>query len=331
MSAQDIKAAAYAARDIDRAIEAGARDVERLLHRTLYPWTGTRRFDVPGTYADSLKVYFGKQLLISPTSVVADGVTTAPTDYFLYPDDGPPYRRLELDRSTSASWSTSVTPQQALAIAGLWGWTNDESPAATTAEALDASETGLDVGAAPLVGVGSVVRVDDERMIVTDRGWLTTGQTGSLAAQQNARTLAVSDGTAFAAGETLLLESERVLVVDVAGNNLTVQRSVDGSVLAAHTNATIYAPRLLTVQRGALGTTAASHLTASALSVWVPPSLAGELNLAYAVNTLLQRQSGYARTIGEGDNARESSGRGIRALEAAAKSAYGQNARTRAV
>lgn len=330
MSAQDIKGAAYTARDIDRAIEAGARDVDRLLHRVLEPWTGTRRFDVPGVYADSLRVYFGKRFLTSATSVVSDGTTIASSDYFLYPDDGPPYRKLELDRSASVTWSTAATPQQSLAITGLWGGYNDETLVGTTAEALDASETGVDGSSMPLVGVGSVLRVDSERMIVTDKSWITTGQTGSLAVQQNARTLAVSDGTAFLAGETLLIESERVLVVDVAGNNLTVQRAVDGSTLAAHTTATIYAPRSLTVQRGALGTTAATHLTSASVYEWQPPALAGELNLAYAINTILQRQAGYARTSGDGENEREISGRGIKALERSAKSAYGQNVRVRA-
>lgn len=49
MSAQDIKATAYSGREIDRAIDAGARAVEALLHRVLYPWLGSRYFDYPGT------------------------------------------------------------------------------------------------------------------------------------------------------------------------------------------------------------------------------------------------------------------------------------------
>lgn len=330
MSAQDIKATAYSARDIDRAIEAGARDVDRLLHRHLEPWTGTRYFDVPGTYATGGTIYFGNRFLTSATSVVADDETISATDYFLYPDQGPPYRKIELDKSTSATWNVGATTQQNVAITGLWGGYNDETLVGTTAEALDASETGVDGSAMPLVGVGSVLRVDSERMLVTEKSWITTGQTGSLAAQQNAQSLTVSDGTAFLPGETLILDSERVAVRDVTGNVLTVQRAVDGSTLAAHTNATIYAPRALTVQRGALGTTAATHLTSASVYEWRPPALAAELNLAYAINTLLQRQSGYARTVGEGENARESSGRGIKALEAAARSAYGQNARVRA-
>jgi hypothetical protein len=331
MSAQDIKATAHSARDIDRAVEAGARDVDRLLHRYLEPWTGTRYFDVPGQRSFSGKLYFGDRLLVSPTSIVGGGTTVAPADYFLYPDEGPPYSRVELDRGDNAAWVIGPTAQRNVAVTGLWGWTNEEIQAGTTSEALDASETGVDGSSMPLVGVGSVLRIDTERMIVTDKTWITTGQTGSLAAQQNAQSLTVSDGTAFLSGETLILDSERVAVVDVTGNVLTVRRAVDGSTLAAHSGATIYAPRALTVSRGALGTTAASHLTSAPVYEWQPPALAAELNLAYAVNLLLQRQSGYARTVGEGENEREATGRGIRALEKSAKAAYGQNMRTAAV
>lgn len=330
MSAQDIKATAYSAREIDRRIETGARDVDRLLHRKLEPWTGTRYFDVPGPYATAGKLWFADRLLITPTSVTADGSVIAPADYFLYPDSGPPYRKIELDKSSGASWNVGATSQRNVAFAGLWGWTNEEVQAGTTAEVLDAAETGVDGSTMPLVGVGSVLRIDTERMIVTDKAWITTGQTGSLTANLNAQALTVADGSAFAPGETLILEAERVQVVDVTSNVLAVRRAVDGTTLAAHTTATIYAPRSLTVQRGALGTTAATHLTAAPVYEWQPPALAAELNLAYAINYLLQGQAGYARTVGEGDNQREANGRGIKALEASAKSAYGQNMRVRA-
>ncbi len=84
-------------------------------------------------------------------------------------------------------------------------------------------------------------------------------------------------------------------------------------------------------QRAALGTTAATHLTAAPVLRWAVPSLAAELNLAYAINNVLQRQSGYARTSGSGDNETEYTGRGIRWLEKQALSAIGRQARTRAV
>lgn len=333
MSAQDIKATAYAGRDIDRAVDSGARAAEGLLHRVFYPWTGTRYFSYPGdTYARSWRIWLDRFDLISVTSVTnGDGTTVPPGNLFLEPQDGPPYDRLEINRGTVSTFASGTTVQRAVAVAGVWGWSLDEETVGTAVEALDATETGIDGSGMPTVGVGSIIRVDSERMVVTDKGWLTTGQTGSLAAQQNAQTLAVSDGTAFVSGEVLLIDAERVKVVDIAGNNLTVRRNVDGTTLAVHSTATIYALRILTVQRGALGTTAATHLISAPVYRWLPHALLAELNLAYAVNNLLQRQSGYARTAGSGDNQREMSGRAIREIENDAKAVLGRSARTAAV
>lgn len=47
-------------------------------------------------------------------------------------------------------------------------------------------------------------------------------------------TLTVSDGTKFAIGQTLLIESEQVLVTNIATNDLTVVRALNGTTAAAH-------------------------------------------------------------------------------------------------
>ena len=62
----------------------------------------------------------------------------------------------------------------AATIKGMMG-----STLGATVEALDDSETGIDVDAATsaAVGVGSILRVDSERMLVTERQQLDTGQT----------------------------------------------------------------------------------------------------------------------------------------------------------
>jgi hypothetical protein len=172
-------------------------------------------------------------------------------------------------------------------------------------------------------------------MLVTDRAMRDTGQSqqgaGCSTASNADVSLTVTDGTKYTAGETLLLDSERMLVVDIAGNVLTVKRAWDGSALATHSGAEVYAPRSLTVTRGALGTTAATHLNGAALSRWTYPGLVTELNIAEAINTFLQKTSGYARTVGEGDNQRNASGAGLADIRARAYAAHGRKARQRAV
>jgi hypothetical protein len=329
MSAQDIKATAYAGRDIDRAIESASRMAEELLHRDFAPWTGTRSFDYPNDQGSpSWRLWFGQYGLISPTVIANnDGTTVALSDWFLWPQDGPPYEALELNRGTNAAFSSGSTSQRSVSITGLWGYTNQEDLAGTVTEPLDASETEIDGNGMPTVGVGTVIRVDSERMIVTDKRWLATGQTGTLAVQQNAQALTVADGTAFVAGETLLMDAERIRVVDIAGNTLTLRRAVDGTTLSAHSSSAIFALRQLTVRRGALGTAAATHLTSAPVYQWMVPGPLAELTLAYAIDHLLQRQSGYARTIGSGDAEQEQTGRGIRLLEKRVQHAVGRQAR----
>jgi hypothetical protein len=56
-----------------------------------------------------------------------------------------------------------------------------------------------------------------------------------------------------------------------------------------------------------------------------------ELAIAEAENTILQKTSGYSRTVGEGDSLRLASGAGLADIRARAVAAYGRKARQRAV
>lgn len=317
---------------IRRALESGSRSVEGQLRRVFYPELATRYKDWPNyQYADTWRLWLDKDELISVSTLSIAG--TATTAYLLRPDTGPPFTRIEMSLATSSSFSSGSSHQRSIAITGVFGHSAPEEAAGELAEALDASETGVDVTDSATLGTGSVIRVDNERMIVTRLSMLDTTQdlqtpmTESLANT----TVAVSDGTKFFEDETILLDSERMRIVDIAGNNLTVKRAVDGSVLAAHTGSSIFAPRTLTVTRGALGTTAATHSLAAPVLRLAPPGLVVELTVAEALNTLQQEQSGYARVVGEGENAIEVRGQGLSQIRADALIALGRRARTRAV
>jgi hypothetical protein len=338
-SALDSKDTARNNAQIDRANASATDAVEGLLHRSFVPWTGTRYFRWPNTQRSrSWRLRLNADELISITALTAGGVTIASTDYFLEPaNDGPPYTSIELDLSSSATFGGGSTHQRNIAVTGVFGYSATEDTAGALAEALDSSETGVDVtgAAAVAIGVGSILKVDSERMIVTERGWLTTSQTvqtSALTALANNVTVNVTTGSAYVTGEVILIDSEKMLIVDIAGNALTVKRAWDGSVLAAHnTGVTIYGARTLTVTRGALGTTAAAHDTAAAITKHVVPGLVRDLAIAEAVVRLQQEGAAYARVVGSGDNQRESSGRGLKDIRDAAYAAYGRKARHRAV
>lgn len=339
MGSQDIRASAIRADAIDAAIWAGSRAVEGLTSRVFYPWTGTRTLDWPA-YPDparTFRVWLEQNELISLTSIVSGGTTMTASDFPLYPAGGPPYTRIEAPRNSSTAFFQrgSNGSQQALALTGVFGYRNDVALCTTLAEALDTTEVGVDVNATTRVGVGTLLQCESERMVVTERSWLTSAQTLQipLTASMANVSVAVTSGTVFAIGETLLLDSERMLVVDITSNTLTVKRAVDGSVLAAHTGSTIYWPRTLTVERGALGTTAAAHSTSTAVYRWQPPSLIEQLTRGYVVSALIGEESGFTRAYRPSDKSTDkvTFARGLALLEAQVARRYGRNARVRAV
>jgi hypothetical protein len=271
---------------VDRAISSAARAIEGLTHRKFYPLTATRFFSDPIRSGNSWRLWLDDNELISVSSLSSGGITISSSDYFIEPSSsGPPYTSIELDLAASSSFGGGNTWQRDVSVSGVFGYANDEVTAGTLSEALDNSETQIDTSNSNLLGVGSIFRVDDERFIVTDKQWLDTTQnlqTPLTAANSNV-TVAVSTGSAFNIGEVILLDSERMLIVDVAGNNLTVKRAWDGSVLATHTGSDIYAPRTFVVERGALGTTAATHSTSTAVNRHLVPGLVRQLAIAEAI------------------------------------------------
>lgn len=338
MRAADIKASAYLADEIDAALQSASQAVDDLCKRGdairpgFAPWTGEIEFDWPiPNNDDPYRFYLNQHTLLEAESATSGGVDI--TDALIpWPEYGPPFTALEVDEGSGSILSfTTGRGQRSLSITGVWGWADSErtSTAWTLAGSIDADDESAVLNAP--IGVGSIVRLGAERMFVTGRSWANSGQTGSLTKNSAAQTLAVADGSAFLAGEELLIDAERVLVRDVAGNNLIVQRGVSGSTLAEHTGAAIYWSRSCTVERGVLGTTAAAHSDGATIAIFKPPALIEQLTVAYALDQSAQESSNYARTIGSGESERNASGQGIRALEARVLSSYGRQLRLRSV
>lgn len=303
--AVDFKETGRSDAQIDRAIQTAARAVEGLLHRRFYPQDMTRYFDWPNfQYAYPWRLWFDQwELAAIPTSVTSGGVTIPLSACFFEPvNSGPPYTYLELRRDQPYSFGVGQTPQRDVAITSTWGYGADTDPAGTLAAAVSsATATTVTVSDGSLVGVGSLLVVDAERMLVSDRASSDTGQTvvaGGVAANPGDNAITVPDGTALHVDEVIQADSERMLITDITGNTVTVKRAWDGTVLATHATGTrIYAFRALTVLRGQLGTAAATHTTATAVSTHRVPSLVRDLAVAEAINQPLQEIGGYTRTV----------------------------------
>jgi hypothetical protein len=335
--ALDIQETAQNNAKIDRAIAGATESIEGSLNRVFIPIYETRKLDWPdeGGHNGPFRVLFGPNECIS-LDVFTAGVTVIPSSNYLLRNFAdrprPPYTYLEILLSSTSALAAGTTWQQSLIGTGLWGYRNDEADAGTLVGGINASVTTLTVSNGALVGVGSVLRIGTERMIVTGRTWVASGQTtaGSYTATASTSDVGIllnSAATIFQ-DETTLIDSERMLVTDVAGSLIVSKRAVDGSVLASHAPATaVFVSRVLTVQRGALGTTAAAHNNADPILVVKPPDLVNQLCIAESLNGLLQDNSGWARTVGAGDNVQNAVGAGLEDLRARTQTTHGRQLR----
>ncbi len=318
MDAFDVREAAHRFAQVDAAIASASDDIDGWLNRHkhgLAPRTATRYFDWPSSnYSSPYRLWFEENELVSATSFTAGGTALVEnTDYYLEPvNSGPPYTYAEIILSGSGSFTNSGTHQHALAVSGTWGIGNNQAAAGTLAAAIvSTSATTVDVSDATLVGIGSVLTVDSERMLVTGRSALTSGTTlnGALTASKADVSVTVTDGSVFHISETILVDSERMKIVDIAGNDLTVVRAYDGSTLAAHADlSTVYQYDRLTVTRGALGTTAATHLISTSVTTWEVPNLVHDLCKAEVITRLEQEWSAYGARVYSDEAERDSSG-----------------------
>lgn len=321
---------------IDLAIESATFNIDRRCHRTFSPYVAVKTFPWPdpNSSAWSWRLWLDGNDLVSITTLVSGADTV--TNFFLEPQRyGPPYTHIEIDTSSTEAFSAGDTNQRAISITGLWGYNDTTQLVTALAGAIvSTSATTLTVADGSQVGIGDLLLIDTERLLVTGRDLVTSAQTVQtpLTASTANASVVVTTGSVFHTGEVITLDAEQMLITAVAGNTLTVERAVNGSVLAAHTGSTIFLPRTLTVVRGANGSTAATHLDAAVVRRSVAPAPIRALALAEAIVELQQGSAGYARTAGNGDNERPiGAGAGLEDLRDQVETGYRRKVRMRAV
>lgn len=313
---------------IDQKIESASREIDNLTHRRFIPKTETRYFEYP--YRDMLRgwVLPLDEDLLSVSSLTKDGDTVtaiASTDYFLEPAYGPPYSSIAIDLASAAFFGTQSTHQRAVRVTGSWGRSNDTVAAGATAENMDTSETDLDVTDSSLVGIGDTLLIGTEQMFVTAKALLTTTTTlnDTLTANKNNTDVTVADATKIKQREVITMGAERMYVEDISGNDLTVIRAYDGSVLRAHsTGITIYAPRTLTVVRAGNGTTAATSTSGAAITKYQAPADIVNLCEALAIFEYVQSRGGRTGTIGSSNSQVAISSRSLESLKQSVRNHY---------
>jgi len=351
---------------VDRALASVADRIEGQLHRVFYPRDTTYRFDWPNyQYAYPWRLWLDQWDLQVCTDVESPQGTVLPLNAFYgYPlnrKPGFPLRQIQINRASSTFWGPGATPQASIWITGTWGFTVDNDPAGTlAANVSSAAATSITVSDGSQAGPGDVVILNPgqsaapfpttpdslslggtgaltgERVIVQDSSAaavsLTISGAGCTTASEADNQLTTTGAGTLNVGETLIIDSERMLVTQIVSGVATVVRGWDGSVLATHsTGATINALRTWTVLRGQLGTTAATYTAGQSIARHRPPQLIRDLSIAEAVNQVLQETSGYARTVGSPDMAAPAPGVALADLWDEAMTTFGRKARSRAI
>lgn len=185
-------------------IEGASRRIDIFCRRFFYPLQATFAFDWPGTVFE-LEV---KDDLLSVTTITnGDGNSIPPstngvTNYYLYPTNRFPKYKIALGWNSGKVWLFVGTPQQAISIAGIWGYPADR-----------------------IQGTWNFTT----SATVQDPSGQSSSQT----------TLLVPTGT-IRTGQTLYIGSEMELVQSIAGGStndtLTVLRGFAGTTAATHAN-----------------------------------------------------------------------------------------------
>jgi len=305
---------------IDRMLEAATAYIEERTQRFFLPRTETRKYTWPQRDGIGWQLRLDQGLISVSSLKDNDGADAiAAADYFLEPNNyGPPYNRIEIDLGSNEAYQAGATPQQTIHVAGDWGWKSETDSAGTAAEAIDATETAVDVSDASLINVGDVILINAERMFVSDKAALdtTAALNGDLTATKSQVSVTVTNGALVKKNEIVQLDSEQMLVKSISGNVLTVERAYNGTVLAAHTGAVaVNAFRTLTVTRGVNGSTAATHASGDAITRYRVPRDIEMLCRALAISWYQQEQAAWGRQLGTGEGQQEFSAKAVMAME----------------
>jgi len=314
-SAGSIKGTDHAS-EIDAAIDAASREIDRLTNRRFIPLTATRYYNWPHSAGRSPYILLLDEDLLDATALTKDGTDVTAietTDFFEEPHNLKPYQWIEIDLASSAYFSIKDTHQQQIRVTGSWGYCDDTVAAGTVASGLADAEEGDTVlvfvcSNASLIGVGDTLLIGTEQVFVSERTVVDVGKNtnGALTANKAQTTVTLEAAHAVLAGEVILVNAERMYVESVSVNDLSVVRAYDGTTLAAHDTASdVYTFRTLTIERGVNGTTAAVHANATAINVYKPPADIQKFCKALALADLQLSKGGWTGSIGGGEGVRE--------------------------
>lgn len=263
---------------IDRLIAASSLAFERDTNSKFIPVTETRTYDIAD--AEGRCLYLDAHLISVSTLTDENGSRewTEGTHFELEPRHAPPYTQVQALLAGAYRWSGSTSDENAISIAGDWGYSADtESAGSLGAIVTDETDTTITVKDGSVIGVGDTLLIDSERLFVSEVADvdLAVNLSGNLAAQRTTTTVTLSGAPTDAVnvGEVIRINDERMKIRAINSTTVViVDRAWDGTTLAAHTSGDdIYIERVFSVTRGEGGTTAVTHADDTVIARYTPP------------------------------------------------------------
>jgi hypothetical protein len=263
------------------------------------PTTETRTYDGSGEN----ELYIGP--LLSLTELQHDGTVISESELLFYPLDrlwkNGPYIRVAVDPDSTVL-GTFLQKRAVLQISGQWGLYSATKSTGATVASQDDSSTSLVVDDGSLVSVAAVLLIGSEQELVDGIGAPTDSTAaldGEITSEDEIITL--DDATQISAGEVIRIGFEQMKALDISGNDVLVVRGWNRTKRITHATATaVYVYRTFTVQRGVNGTTAAEH-TDAAISRYVAPDDIRWLCKQIAGLMLKKADSGFSGKAGNAD------------------------------
>lgn len=298
----DIPSTADLDDNIARALDEGSQAVDDLCRRYFYPISTVHYFPWPQDINQpSNTLYLNKHGLIELDELTnGDGAIIPPSQYDLGPKQyGPPFTKI----TVAGSFSTNAMfPDRSIRGEGTYGYQIDEKTVTQTINQLTGTSVTLVDGSA--VGVGSLIRIGTERLVVAAKGgWVDSENVAAiiLEAKKSADRFTVTDGAAFHVGEEILMDSEVMRIQRIAGNRLIVKRAVDGSVLEEHSTDEVLVDRHIRVERSVLGSSAFDTAADADVHLFKFPPRVSQLARAEALTIMGFDIASYATSTGQGD------------------------------
>lgn len=195
---EQVKAAALNSGSSDdakilRLIRSATQQIDQACNRSFLPTIATRYSDWPAIQSGrAWRLWLDDDLLaVTSLTVRAQDPTPlviAAADYFLEPQRlGPPYTRIEMDRSSSSAFEPGQSGQRSIAIEGVWGYSQrtEQVGTVTSGLAADAEVTTFVPSDFTGFGTGDRLLIGSEQMMLTHGTsplTVTRGEAGSTAA-----------------------------------------------------------------------------------------------------------------------------------------------------